>query len=126
MYAPTFEYYRPKNLNEALELLRKNKDAKVLAGGHSLLPAMKLRTTSPSALVDIGRVKGLAGIKASKKEVKIGALATHAAVAASDALRSACPILAEAAMQIGDVQVRNRGTIGGSLAHRTLPPIIRP
>jgi carbon-monoxide dehydrogenase medium subunit len=117
MYAPAFEYYRPKTLSEAVELLRKNKDAKVLAGGHSLLPAMKLRTTAPSALVDIGRLKGLAGIKASKKEVKIGALTTHAAVAASDAIKSACPILAEAAGLIGDGQVRNRGTLGGSLAH---------
>ncbi len=117
MYSESFEYYRPKTLAEAVELLRKNKDAKVLAGGHSLLPAMKLRASSPSALVDIGRLKGLAGIKAGKKVVKIGALTTHAMVAASDAVVKACPILAEAALQIGDVQVRNRGTLGGSLAH---------
>ncbi len=117
MYSESFDYYRPKALAEAVELLRKNKDAKVLAGGHSLLPAMKLRTSSASALVDIGRLKGLAAIKASKKEVKIGALTTHAMIAASDAIKKACPILAEAAAQIGDVQVRNRGTIGGALAH---------
>jgi carbon-monoxide dehydrogenase medium subunit len=117
MYSESFDYYRPKTLAEAVELLRKNKDAKVLAGGHSLLPAMKLRTSSASALVDIGRLKGLAVIKASKKEVKIGALTTHAMIAASDAIKKACPILAEAAAQIGDVQVRNRGTIGGALAH---------
>ena len=117
MYSESFDYYRPKTLAEAVELLRKNKDAKVLAGGHSLLPAMKLRTSSASALVDIGRLKGLAAIKASKKEVKIGALTTHAMIAASDAIKKACPILAEAAAQIGDLQVRNRGTIGGALAH---------
>jgi carbon-monoxide dehydrogenase medium subunit len=117
MYAANFDYYRPKTVAEAVELLRKNKDAKVLAGGHSLLPMMKLRTASPSALVDIGRLKGLSGIKATKKTVTIGALTTHAMVAASDAVKSGCPILAEAAALIGDVQVRNRGTIGGSLAH---------
>jgi carbon-monoxide dehydrogenase medium subunit len=117
MYSANFDYYRPKTLDEAVALLRKNKDAKVLAGGHSLLPQMKLRVAQPGALVDIGRIKGLAGIKAGKKAVKIGALATHAMVAASTDVQAACPILAEAAQQIGDAQVRNRGTIGGSLAH---------
>jgi carbon-monoxide dehydrogenase medium subunit len=117
MYSAPFDYYRPKTVAEAVELLRKNKAARVLAGGHSLLPAMKLRTTAPAALVDIGRLKGLSGIKVAKKAVKIGALTTHAMVAASDELKQACPILAEAAAQIGDVQVRNRGTLGGSLAH---------
>jgi carbon-monoxide dehydrogenase medium subunit len=117
MYAANFDYYRPKTVAEAVELLRKNKDARVLAGGHSLLPQMKLRVSAPSALVDIGRVKGLSGIKAGKKDVTIGALTTHAMIAGSDALKKACPILAEAAALIGDTQVRNRGTIGGSLAH---------
>jgi carbon-monoxide dehydrogenase medium subunit len=117
MYSANFDYYRPKTVAEAVELLRKNKGARVLAGGHSLLPQMKLRVSAPSALVDIGRVKGLAGVKAGKKEVTIGALTTHAMIAGSDALRKACPILAEAAALVGDTQVRNRGTIGGSLAH---------
>jgi carbon-monoxide dehydrogenase medium subunit len=117
MYAANFDYYRPKTVAEAVELLRKNKGATVLAGGHSLLPSMKLRVSTPSALVDIGRIKGLSGIKAGKKEVTIGALTTHAMIAGSDALKKACPILAEAAALIGDTQVRNRGTIGGSLAH---------
>lgn len=117
MYSANFDYYRPKTVGEAVELLRKKKGAKVLAGGHSLLPMMKLRTASPPALVDIGRVKGLAGIRAAKTAVKIGALTTHDTIASSDAVKSACPILAEAASQIGDQQVRNRGTIGGSLAH---------
>lgn len=117
MYTPTFDYFRPKTLDEAITLLSKNKGAKVLAGGHSLVPAMKLRVSEPDALVDISRVKGLAGIKAGKKEVRIGALTTHAAVAASKELAKACPILCEAATHIGDTQVRNRGTMGGSLAH---------
>ena len=117
MYAANFDYYRPKTVAEAVELLRKNKGATVLAGGHSLLPSMKLRVSTPSALVDIGRIKGLSGIKAGKKDVTIGALTTHAMIAGSDALKKACPILAEAAALIGDTQVRNRGTIGGSLAH---------
>jgi carbon-monoxide dehydrogenase medium subunit len=117
MYTAEFDYYRPATLAEAITILGKNKKAKILAGGHSLLPAMKLRLTEPAALVDIGRLKGLGGIKAAKKEVKIGSLTTHAAVAASRDLAKACPILAEAAAQLGDTQVRNRGTIGGSLAH---------
>jgi carbon-monoxide dehydrogenase medium subunit len=117
MYPASFEYYRPKNLKEALSLLRKNKDAKLLAGGHSLLPAMKLRVSSPSALIDIGRIKGLDGIKASKTSVRIGGMTTHAAIESSKEIHKACPVLAEAAGVIGDIQVRNRGTIGGSLAH---------
>jgi carbon-monoxide dehydrogenase medium subunit len=117
MYASSFDYYRPKNLKKAIALLRKHKDAKILAGGHSLLPAMKLRVTSPSALVDIGRIKGLDGIKAGKTSIQIGAMTTHAEIAVSKDLKKACPILADAAAQIGDLQVRNRGTIGGSLAH---------
>ena len=117
MYAANIDYYRPKTVAEAVELLRKNKDARLLAGGHSLLPAMKLRTAAPSALVDIGRIKSLAGITATKTALKIGALTTHASIAASEVVKARCPILAEAAAQIGDLQVRNRGTIGGSLAH---------
>jgi carbon-monoxide dehydrogenase medium subunit len=117
MYPASFEYHRPKNLKDAVALLRKKKDSKLLAGGHSLLPAMKLRVSSPAAIIDIGRVKGLSGIKAGKSSVKIGGLTTHAEVAESGAVAKSCPLLSEAAAQIGDMQVRNRGTIGGSLAH---------
>lgn len=117
MYSAEFEYYRAKNVADAVKALQKNKDAKLLAGGHSLIPAMKLRTTAPGLLIDIGRIKGLASIKASKKAVTIGALTTHAEVAESEAILKACPILAETAGHIGDAQVRNRGTLGGSLAH---------
>jgi len=117
MYAANFDYHRPKTVAEAVKLLGKNKNARVLAGGHSLLPQMKLRVAQPTALVDIGRIKTLSGIKATKTALKIGALTTHAEVAASRVVQKLCPVLAETAALIGDVQVRNRGTIGGSLAH---------
>ena len=117
MYSNNVDYYRAKSVDDAVQMLKKNKGAKLLAGGHSLVPAMKLRVANPSMLVDIGRIKSLSGIKAGKKEVKIGALTTHATVAASSDLKTACPILAEAAAVIADPQVRNRGTIGGSLAN---------
>ena len=117
MYSSTMDYYRATSVSDAVKALEKNKGAKLLAGGHSLIPAMKLRVANPPMLVDIGHVKGLSGIKVSRKEVKIGALTTHAAVAASEEIKEACPILAEAAALIADPQVRNRGTIGGSLAN---------
>lgn len=117
MYPANFAYYRPRTIAQATALLRKHKDSRVLAGGHSLLPAMKFRLASPAALVDIGGIKNLAGITSKGKALQIGALTTHAAVAESDVVQTACPILSEAASQIGDLQVRNRGTIGGSLAH---------
>lgn len=117
MYPATFEYFRPKTIAQATAYLAKHKDSKVLAGGHSLLPAMKLRLATPAALVDIGRIAKLAGIRDGKGALEIGALTTHAEIAASEAVRRTCPILAEAAALIGDPQVRNRGTIGGSLAH---------
>ncbi len=117
MYPTNFDYYQPSTVQEAIALLSKDPNAKVLAGGHSLLPAMRLRTSSPSALVDIGRIKDLVGIKDDGNNLTIGAMTTHAMVASSDVVKSKCPILAETAAVIGDVQVRNRGTIGGSLAH---------
>ena len=117
MYPAEFDYYRPKTLAEAITLLRKHKGAKVLAGGHSLLPMMKLRAAAPPALVDIGRVKGLSAIKVTRSAAKVGAMTTHHAIATNEALQAACPILCEAAAEIGDQQVRYRGTIGGSLVH---------
>lgn len=117
MYPAEFDYYRPKTLAEAMETLRKVKGSKLLAGGHSLLPVMKLRTATPTALIDLARVRGLSGIKVSKKEVKIGAMTTYDAIVASEAVKAACPILVETALQVGDQQVRYRGTLGGSLAH---------
>ncbi len=112
-----FTYHRPASVEEAVELLGELEDARPLAGGHSLLPAMKLRLATPAALVDLGRIPGLAGIEQDGDGVRIGALATHSEVAGSELVQRLCPALAEAASLIGDRQVRNRGTIGGSLAH---------
>jgi carbon-monoxide dehydrogenase medium subunit len=117
MYSDSFEYYRPRTVAEASALLKKHKGARLLAGGHSLLPAMKFRLSSPTALIDIGGIKGLSGIQARGKVIWIGATTVHADVASSALLRKSCPMLGEAAAQIGDLQVRNRGTIGGSIAH---------
>jgi len=117
MFAAPFDYHRPKTVDEALKLLRDVKGARVLAGGHSLLPAMKLRMASPSALIDISRIPELSGIRSTKDGLEIGALTTHAAIAASQVVRNICPVLADTASHIGDLQVRNRGTIGGSIAH---------
>jgi carbon-monoxide dehydrogenase medium subunit len=117
MYAQSFDYHRPKTLAEAARLLHENAHARVLAGGHSLIPAMKLRVAGPPALVDIGGIAELAGIKAEAGALLIGALTTHATIASAPAVATGCPLLAETAAHIGDIQVRNRGTIGGSLAH---------
>jgi carbon-monoxide dehydrogenase medium subunit len=112
-----FTYHRPTSLDEAIGLLAKDGEARPLAGGHSLLPMMKLRLAEPQAIVDIGRIPGLDGIEVEGEELRIGALATHASVAASELVREKCRVLATTAEGIGDRQVRNRGTIGGSLAH---------
>ncbi len=117
MYTPTFDYFRPTTVREAIDLLKSNPEAKLLAGGHSLLPAMKLRATAPAALVDLSRVPGLSGIELAGDRLTIGALTTHGAVVANATVSEHCPLLHETAMNIGDLQVRNRGTIGGSVAH---------
>lgn len=110
-----FEYHRPGSLDEALSLL--GEESRPLAGGHSLLPLMKLRLSTPEALVDLAGVPGLDEISEDGDGLRVGALATHASVAASELVRSRCPVLAETAGLIGDAQVRNRGTLGGSVAH---------
>jgi aerobic carbon-monoxide dehydrogenase medium subunit len=112
-----FDYHRPSTLDEAVSLLGENGEARPLAGGHSLLPMMKLRLSTPEALVDLGGIDGLDGIAEDDGGLRIGALATHAAVADSELVRARCAVLAETAGLIGDLQVRNRGTIGGSVAH---------
>ncbi len=117
MIPANFEYESPRELGEVLELLAKRDDAKILAGGHSLLPAMKLRLSAPALLVDLSRVAGLNYIKEAGDVIRIGATTTHAEIAASGLLQARSPLLPKAAAQIGDTQVRNRGTIGGSLAH---------
>jgi carbon-monoxide dehydrogenase medium subunit len=117
MYAPSFDYYRARSVADAQQLLAAHPGAKVLAGGHSLVPLLKLRLAAPSALVDIGRIPELRGISSQGDAIRIGALATHAELAASADLRKAAPALAEAAAMVGDPAVRNRGTIGGNIAH---------
>ena len=118
MYPAAFEYHRAATVDEALALLSQyGEDGKLIAGGHSLLPVMKLRFAQPAHLIDIRRVPELAGIREENRVLRIGATTTHAAVAASDVIRHRVPMLAEAAGQIADAQVRNMGTIGGSLAH---------
>ena len=118
MIPSSFDYIAAKSLDEALSLLAKHKDdAKILAGGHSLLPAMKLRLMQPKVLIDLGRIKDLSYIKEEGGKVRIGAMTTHFQVETSDVLRRSCPLLPETATHLGDMQVRNKGTIGGSLAH---------
>ncbi len=114
MYPPNFDYYRASSLNEALSLLGQHQGAKVLAGGHSLIPAMKMHLADPGVLIDIGRISTLKGISNSGGAITIGALTTHAMIAASNLVPQA---LSEAAGHIGDPQVRNRGTIGGNISH---------
>ena len=118
MIPSDFQYHRAESLAEALELLaQKGPDAKILAGGHSLLPAMKLRFNSPATLIDISGVKELSYIKEDQGHLAIGAGTTHADIAESTLLAEKIPMIVEAASQIGDIQVRNKGTIGGSIAH---------
>jgi aerobic carbon-monoxide dehydrogenase medium subunit len=111
-----FDYQRATSVDDALAKLGAG-GAKLLAGGHSLIPLMKLRLSEPQVLIDISRIKELAGIRQSGGAIEIGAGTVHSEVAASALLRDACPVIAETAAEIGDPQVRNKGTLGGSLAH---------
>src|SRR5437867_430233 len=118
MYPAQFEYHTPGTVKDALALLGKlGDDAKLLAGGHSLLPAMKLRLAQPKHLVDLRKVPGLSGIKEEGGMLVIGAMTTHYAIESSAVVKAKCPVLAATAGLIGDPMVRNMGTIGGSLAH---------
>jgi carbon-monoxide dehydrogenase medium subunit len=118
MYPAAFEYHAPTSVQDALGLLgRLGDDAKLLAGGHSLIPMMKLRLAQPKHLIDLRKVPGLAGIREEGGQLVIGAMTTHWQMESSALLKQKMPILAETAAVIGDPQVRNLGTIGGSLAH---------
>jgi aerobic carbon-monoxide dehydrogenase medium subunit len=117
MIPAQFDYFRANTLDEALSLLAQNEDAKILAGGHSLIPAMKLRLAQPSLLVDISRIQDLSYIREADGQIRIGAMTTHYQIESSDLLKSICPLLPDCASHIGDMQVRNKGTIGGSVAH---------
>jgi carbon-monoxide dehydrogenase medium subunit len=113
-----FEYTRAASVDDALaKLAAANGDVKLIAGGHSLIPVMKLRLSQPGTLIDIGRIPELSGIRRNGGKFEIGAGTVHHAVATSALLQQDCPMLVETAASIGDPQVRNRGTLGGSLAH---------
>jgi aerobic carbon-monoxide dehydrogenase medium subunit len=118
MIPAQFDYQAPTTIDEALSLLSANADeAKILAGGHSLIPAMKLRLAQPALLVDLARIKDLSYIREEANSILIGAMTTHYEIESSSLLKGICPLLPECASHIGDVQVRNKGTIGGSVAH---------
>jgi aerobic carbon-monoxide dehydrogenase medium subunit len=117
MYSADFDYHRARSLADAQRLLAAHPGAKLLAGGHSLIPLMKLRLAMPPAVIDIGRIQELRGISRSGDTIRIGALTTHAELAASADLQKSAAALAEAAALVGDPAVRSRGTIGGNIAH---------
>jgi carbon-monoxide dehydrogenase medium subunit len=117
MIPAAFDYARAGSVDEAISMLGSHEDAKLLAGGHSLLPAMKLRVARPAMLVDIGRLGDLSYVREDGDTIAVGALTRHHDVANAEALQQLCPIVAHAAGLIGDPQVRHMGTIGGSIAH---------
>ncbi len=118
MIPSTFTYERAGSTAEAIAMLAESDgEGKLLAGGHSLLPLMKLRLANPTVLIDIGRIGGLSSITDGGSEIRIGALTRHCDLVASPLLREHCPILARSAASVGDPQVRHRGTIGGSIVH---------
>lgn len=117
MIPAPFEYLRVEFVDHAIQLLADRPDAKVLAGGHSLLPLMKLRLARPSLLVDIGRIRDLRFVREEGDRIAIGALTRHHDLASDELIQAMCPILAYTASEIGDPQVRHVGTIGGSIAH---------
>jgi carbon-monoxide dehydrogenase medium subunit len=112
-----FTFHRPTTVRQAAGLLARNPDAKLLAGGHSLIPVMKQRLANPSALIDLSLVEGLSGVEQKGRSIVIGAMSRHADVAVSSVLQQVLPGLAAVAASVGDPQVRNRGTIGGSIAN---------
>jgi aerobic carbon-monoxide dehydrogenase medium subunit len=118
MIPPAFDYIAPQSLAEAVRaLVAHGEEAKLLAGGHSLLPLLKLRLANPKLLIDLSKIPGLSNISQQDDTIVVGALTTHYQIESSELLKSKCPLLPQTARAIGDVQVRNRGTIGGSLAH---------
>ncbi|MGH9433819.1 MAG: FAD binding domain-containing protein, partial [Terriglobia bacterium] len=118
MIPEPFEYHNPATLEAAWRTMQETgADGKVVAGGHSLIPMMKLRLASPKHLIDISAIEELRNIREVEGRIEIGALVTHHAIESSGLLKTRCPLMPETAAEIGDVQVRNKGTIGGSLAH---------
>jgi aerobic carbon-monoxide dehydrogenase medium subunit len=118
MIPGSFEYYAPRSLSDAVKYLTEHRDdVKILSGGQSLLPLMKMRLSKPGYILDIGRIPGLDSITEEGNDLIMGALVTHTQIEDSDVLKNKCPLMPQTATTIADVQVRNRGTIGGSIAH---------
>jgi len=118
MIPSSFEYHRPASVSEALQLLQQyGEEAKIMSGGHSLLPSLKLRLSEPEHLIDISRIGDLSYIREERGVIAIGACSTHNAIGKSVLVQEKIPMISQAALAIGDVQVRNRGTLGGSIAH---------
>lgn len=117
MIPAQFDYAAPETLTEALSLLASDPESKALAGGQSLIPLLKLRLAAPTKVIDLGGIADLHFVAESGGVIRIGGMTTHGQIESSDLLRAKCPLLAETAAHIGDVQVRNRGTIGGSIVH---------
>lgn len=118
MIPGSFEYFAPRSLDEAVQILAQHRDdVKIISGGQSLLPLMKMRLSKPGFLVDIGRISGLDAIKEENDSIVLGAMVTHRQIEFSKLLLDQCPLMPQTAATIADVQVRNRGTIGGSIAH---------
>ncbi|HSR51886.1 MAG TPA: xanthine dehydrogenase family protein subunit M [Acidobacteriota bacterium] len=117
MFPTSFQYRRAETLQEALRLFESCQDAKYLAGGHSLIPVMKQRLAQPDCLIDIGSIEELASVEDAGDAIRVGALVTHARLSSDPLIDANCALLQQAAAQIGDPQVRNKGTIGGNLAH---------
>lgn len=128
MIPASFEYLSPRSIEEAVDLLSAREDAKLIAGGQSLVPLMKLRLARPQSIIDLGRIPGLDTVREEGDKILIGCMVTHAQIEHSDFLKRKCPLLAQTTATIADVQVRSQGTIGGSLAHADpagdLPPAI--
>ena len=117
MLPSSVDYYRANSVSDAVAKLKGNPDAKLLAGGHSLIPALKLRLNSPSMLIDVSGVSEMTGITENNGSLIIGSMVTHGDIASSELVKNKIPVLSETAEMIGDIQVRNMGTIGGSIAH---------
>ncbi|MEL7159468.1 MAG: FAD binding domain-containing protein, partial [Bacteroidota bacterium] len=117
MIASPFTYERAESVADALNLLGQNEDTQILAGGHSLIPAMKLRLNQPEGLIDISRIEGLKGCSDRGDHIYVGAGTTHGAIADDPLMQEHCSFVAAGSAMIGDIQVRNRGTLGGSIAH---------
>ena len=117
MIPRSFEYYNPSSLEEAIKLLDSKDDSKVLAGGQSLIALMKLRLASPESVIDLNNISGMSYIKESDGKLLIGALTTHDMYENSDLVKRKCFVLSEAASRVADQQIRNKGTIGGTICH---------